>query len=174
MAVDKLVDSTQLDADLTSVANAIRTKGGTSAQLAFPQGFVDAIDAIETGGGGDARLLHFETFVPTERYYNGNYLYKNLVPSGNCAVAVYSAERPEADASYAQALMWSSLQINRPDMSYSGGTGYIVRSNGTQGTDGNQCTFTKDTGVLRLGSNYSSFLPGVEYIIIQVDMEVPE
>lgn len=39
-------------ADLTSVANAIRTKGGTSAQLAFPQGFVDAVDAIETGGGG--------------------------------------------------------------------------------------------------------------------------
>jgi hypothetical protein len=53
MAVDKLVDSTQLDADLTSVANAIRTKGGTSAQLAFPTGFVDAIDAIPTGGGGD-------------------------------------------------------------------------------------------------------------------------
>lgn len=43
MAVDKLVDSTQLDADLTSVANAIRTKGGTSAQLAFPAGFVQAI-----------------------------------------------------------------------------------------------------------------------------------
>ena len=53
MAVDKLVDSTQLDADLTSVANAIRTKGGTSASLAFPAGFVDAIDAIETGGGAD-------------------------------------------------------------------------------------------------------------------------
>lgn len=53
MAVDKLVDSAQLDADLTSVANAIRTKGGTSAQLAFPQGFVDAVEAIETGGGGE-------------------------------------------------------------------------------------------------------------------------
>ena len=52
MAVDKLVDSTQLDADLTAVADAIRTKGGTSASLAFPTGFVDAIDAIETGGGG--------------------------------------------------------------------------------------------------------------------------
>lgn len=36
-------------ADLTSIANAIRTKGGTSAQLAFPQGFVDAVEAIETG-----------------------------------------------------------------------------------------------------------------------------
>ena len=52
MAVDKLVDSTQLDADLTSVANAIRTKGGTSADLAFPAGFVSAVEAIPTGGGG--------------------------------------------------------------------------------------------------------------------------
>lgn len=52
MSVDKLVDSTQLDSDLTSVANAIRTKGGTSAQLAFPAGFVQAIVDIETGGYG--------------------------------------------------------------------------------------------------------------------------
>ena len=49
MAVDKLVDSAQLDADLTSVADAIRTKGGTSAQLAFPAGFVSAVQAIPTG-----------------------------------------------------------------------------------------------------------------------------
>lgn len=51
MALDKLVDSTQLDSDLTSVANAIRTKGGTSAQLAFPSGFVSAIGDIPSGGG---------------------------------------------------------------------------------------------------------------------------
>lgn len=53
MATDKLVDSTQLDADLTSVANAIRTKGGTSAALAFPSGFIGAIAAIPSGGGAD-------------------------------------------------------------------------------------------------------------------------
>ena len=52
MSVDKLVDSTQLDADLTSVANAIRTKGGTSASLAFPAEFVSAIAAIPSGGSG--------------------------------------------------------------------------------------------------------------------------
>lgn len=51
MSVDKLVDSTQLDSDLTSVANAIRTKSGGSGQLAFPSGFVGAIDAIPTGDG---------------------------------------------------------------------------------------------------------------------------
>ena len=38
MALDKAVDSAQLNADLTAVADAIRTKGGTSAQLAFPDG----------------------------------------------------------------------------------------------------------------------------------------
>lgn len=54
MAVDKLVDSTQLDADLTSVANAIRTKGGTSAQLAFPAGFVSAVEAIPSGSTASA------------------------------------------------------------------------------------------------------------------------
>ena len=53
MALDKLVDSTQLDSDLTSVANAIRTKGGTSAQLAFPAGFVSAIGDIPSGGGDE-------------------------------------------------------------------------------------------------------------------------
>ena len=39
------------DISLGSVADAIRTKGGTSAPLTYPQGFIDAIDAIS--GGGD-------------------------------------------------------------------------------------------------------------------------
>jgi len=40
------------DTDLTSVADAIRAKGGTSASLTYPTGFVSAIQAIPTGGGG--------------------------------------------------------------------------------------------------------------------------
>lgn len=52
MALDKLVDSTQLDSGLTSVANAIRAKSGGSSQLAFPAGFVSEIGNIPTGGGG--------------------------------------------------------------------------------------------------------------------------
>lgn len=38
------------DTELISIANAIRTKGGTQAQLEFPTGFVSAIQAIPTGG----------------------------------------------------------------------------------------------------------------------------
>lgn len=37
--------------DLTSVADAIRTKGETSAPLSFPLGFVSAIEDIPSGGG---------------------------------------------------------------------------------------------------------------------------
>ena len=39
------------DTSMTSVADKIREKGGTSAPLTYPQGFIDAIDAIS--GGGD-------------------------------------------------------------------------------------------------------------------------
>lgn len=53
MASYKVLDADQLDADLGIVADAIRTKGGTSADLAFPDGFVSAVENIETGGGAE-------------------------------------------------------------------------------------------------------------------------
>ena len=37
--------------DLTSVANAIRAKSGTSDPLVYPDGFVTAIQSIDTTGG---------------------------------------------------------------------------------------------------------------------------
>lgn len=51
MAEYAVVNKTQLDADMTSVADTIRTKGGTTEQLAWPDGYNAAIEAIQTGGG---------------------------------------------------------------------------------------------------------------------------
>lgn len=45
------------ESSLTSLADAIRAKGGTSDTLAFPSGFVEAIEAIQTGGGNTENLL---------------------------------------------------------------------------------------------------------------------
>lgn len=57
MAVDKLVDSTKLDACLDAEAGAIRAKTGGSADIPFDfannKGFADAIAAIPSGGGLD-------------------------------------------------------------------------------------------------------------------------
>ena len=65
MAVDKLVDSGQLDSDLEDIADAIRAKGGTSAQLAFPSGFVSAIEAIPSGGGTTWETVYNDTVAVT-------------------------------------------------------------------------------------------------------------
>jgi hypothetical protein len=82
MALDKLVDSTQLDADLVSVADAIRTKGGTSAALAFPADFVSAVEAIPTGGGGGLpQDLSYSssTFIPVSDVGTNNNYYASIL-----------------------------------------------------------------------------------------------
>lgn len=48
MAV-KVVNATQLDADLAAVADAIRAKGGTTAPMSFPDGMTEAISNISAG-----------------------------------------------------------------------------------------------------------------------------
>ena len=48
-----MVDYIVKDTELTSVANSIRTAGGTSSLLTFPNGFINAINNISGGGGGD-------------------------------------------------------------------------------------------------------------------------
>ena len=87
MSVDKLVDSTQLDADLTSVANAIRTKGGTSASLAFPADFISAINAISGGGGtgygvkGAATPLGLIYALEHNEYHTGTVTVSSYFPT---------------------------------------------------------------------------------------------
>ena len=62
-----MTDYIATDTELTSVANAIRTKGGTNAQLSFPTEFVSAINAISTGSVPENSV----TFID----YDGTILY---------------------------------------------------------------------------------------------------
>lgn len=66
MALDKLVDSTELDSGLEDIANAIRVKSGGSNRLVFPTGFITEIQSISTGGGGTdlgAVMVYVANFV---------------------------------------------------------------------------------------------------------------
>lgn len=64
MANEYLVNS----ADMTAVADAIRTKGGTSDALTFPGGFVDAVGAIESGTGSSENAEQFYALITGEDF----------------------------------------------------------------------------------------------------------
>lgn len=67
MAFDKVVDSAVLDTQLTSIADAIRAKTGGSDSLVFPDGFLQAIAAIEAGGGsGGGQAFQCGTVVSAD------------------------------------------------------------------------------------------------------------
>lgn len=57
----KVVNATQLDADMESLADSIRAKAGVAEKLAFPAGMKAAVDGIETGGGS---LIATGSFMP--------------------------------------------------------------------------------------------------------------
>lgn len=73
------------DTELTSVANAIRTKGGTSASIAFPDGFVQAIEDIPTGGGS--------TLITKSITANGTYNASSDNADGYSSVTVAVASK---------------------------------------------------------------------------------
>ena len=53
------------DTELTSVANAIRTAGGTNSLLSFPNGFVSAVNNISGGGGSSDLSIAKVTLIET-------------------------------------------------------------------------------------------------------------
>lgn len=57
MSYNKSIDSSAINSDLTSVANAIRAKSGGTGQLAFPAGFISEINNIPAGGSAIAELV---------------------------------------------------------------------------------------------------------------------
>ena len=59
-------------ADLTAVADAIRAKGGTAAQLVYPSGFVSAIQAIQAGA---VEALEWHQCPELVRNYLANVVY---------------------------------------------------------------------------------------------------
>ena len=61
------------DNRLAFVADAIRSKGGTSDALVFPDGFVSAISAIQTGGGSGVALDATEKSLLLTMFKNAAY-----------------------------------------------------------------------------------------------------
>lgn len=89
MAYDKVVDSASLDSKLTQVADAIRTKGNTSADLQFPSGFISAIQAIQTGT--ELQIIVSVTSGATVTATKGSLSVSGTSINGTCTLVVPEA-----------------------------------------------------------------------------------
>lgn len=89
MAYDKVVDSASLDSKLTQVADAIRTKGNTSADLQFPSGFISAIQAIQTGT--ELKIVVSVTSGATVTATKGSKVVSGTSVNGTCTLTVPEA-----------------------------------------------------------------------------------
>ena len=89
------------DAEMAAVAEAIRAKAGTEDKLSFPEGFVDGITNLPSGGGDDGTLKGIiertvdNPTLPSDLTNIGNYVFqgcKNLtlisLPSGVTSIGV--------------------------------------------------------------------------------------
>ena len=171
MAIE-LVDATQLDSDLTDIADAIRTKGGTSLPLNFPLDFISAINAISGGSG-----LSFSTFsatkVSTENTINfevGSY----TVPS---IFALYL----KSDVSTGDGVHiiivggWALLQSTIPVMAFTPGNGqryYTYKANLSTDyySSAPQLTISGTTLTLKFNNNHY-FQSGNTYTLQIVELD---
>lgn len=96
MANYKVVDTEQLDADLTTVANAIRTASGSTGSMAFPSGFASALQnmkmvaevhtvtiASDVTGAKEVTLLSGNEFI--KKHYNNEWFSVVLIANSPTA-----------------------------------------------------------------------------------------
>lgn len=142
------------DTELTSVANAIRTKGGTNSQLVFPNGFVSAIGNI-SGGGGNPNTV--ETVSGTLAN-----------PFGNIDLTELATALASKDATAYLDINASALGVgtisSKPSVNGSEGNIYITGSN-IEGNDVSAYNITWNASGeliianMFMGGNVTSILP---------------
>ena len=118
------------DTDLTAVANAIRTKGGTTAPLEFPDEYIQAINDIQGGGGGGAskKQINFIDYDGTivQSYTSAEWANVSALP-----------DNPSHNGLVAQGWNWTKAQIDAqltalPDGDIWIGQMYITESGDTE------------------------------------------
>ena len=147
MAYDKVVDSASLDSKLTQVADAIRTKGNTSADLQFPSGFISAIQAIQTGT--ELKIIVSVTSGATVTATKGSLSVSGTAVNGTCTLTV-----PEAGTWSVKATL-SGQTSGTESVSFT--DSYVVSLNFVSSTlNNNEWSAIKSVSDAGQGANYWS------------------
>ena len=96
-----MIRYTVTDTELTSIANAIRTAGGTNSPLEFPSEFISAIGDIGGGGGGSFAPSKDVNFID----YDGTIVYSYT--AAEFAELTAMPANPSHDGLTAQGWNWS-------------------------------------------------------------------
>ena len=116
------------DNSLVSVADAIRSKGGTSDALVFPDGFVSAISAIQIGGGGSSSSAkpNDVTFID----YDGSILYSYSLEEAQALTELPTL--PSHDGLVCQGWNWTLEAIKALNRPVTVGAMYITDDGATR------------------------------------------
>ena len=117
------------DISLASVADAIRAKGGTSDALVFPDGFVSAISAIQTGGGG-GEAPHAKWNDVTFMDYDGTVLYSYTLAEAQALTELPAL--PSRDGLVCQGWNWTLEAIKALNRPVTVGAMYITDDGATR------------------------------------------
>ena len=117
------------DISLVSIADAIRAKGGTSDALVFPDGFVSAISAIQTGGGGE-EASHAKWNDVTFMDYDGTVLYSYTLAEAQSLAELPAL--PTHDGLVCQGWNWTLDAIKALNRPVTVGAMYITDDGATR------------------------------------------
>lgn len=158
---------------LTTVADAIRAKGGTTDALSFPTGFAAAIAAIQAEGGGDVVLNGLKvlsgTFTldtdQTSGYYTIEAGTVSKRPSVFVSFVYMKSNKPSTKDEFCYLVAAAGVGDYRSGSTQS--TGVYVYYDGTIScsTTGNAYIAKYDSGKLQieLYTNKANIKAGIEY-----------
>lgn len=159
------------DTEFQAVANAIRTKGGTQAQLEWPNGFVSAVQAIPSGTSeypvlpnGYDRLLYVKSFLPdspsasgTKSDSNGTFINTGVNPTNNTKIRAVFSNKVDSRNWYSLGGVSDSSNQVVCYYTKSENRGYTFRH-------GNQDTYI-DVNVVETGPVYCAIIEPAKYFI---------
>ena len=121
------------DTDLGSVADAIRTKGGTSGSLTYPSGFVSAIQAIQTGTDVSDTTATAGDVLNTKYFYTADGTKtQGSIPSKSSSDMTVSGGTVTAPAGYYASAQSKSVANGTITNNTSGGTSSGTINRGSQ------------------------------------------